>query len=232
MEKLGLVSGAVFKDLDGDGNPDLVLACEWGPVRVFMNQHGRLVEATEALGLAKFKGWWNGVAVGDFDGDGRMDIVASNWGLNNRWHASEEHPFRVYYGDIAGDRGVDIIEAGFDPAMGVEVPERGLRAVSKALPWIRDRVSGFEAYGGSSNPSTEMRSSLPATRKSRRWRQWSFLTGEITLRPTNCLPKLSGRPPSESAWGILTATGTRMSSSARISSPWHLTRFDKMRGGD
>jgi len=72
----------VFSDLDGDGQPDLILACEWGPVRVFRNNHGRFEEATEELGLSRFTGWWNGVATGDFDGDGRMDIVAANWGRN------------------------------------------------------------------------------------------------------------------------------------------------------
>jgi hypothetical protein len=181
------------------------------------------VEATEALGLAKFKGWWNGVAVGDFDGDGRMDFVASNWGVNNRWHASEEHPFRVYYGDIAGDRGVDIIEAGFDAAMGVEVPERGLRAVSKALPWIREKVSGFEAYGRGS-----IESIYGDVIKSARHAEITTLASMVFLNRGDHFE--AHEPPSEYASGILTATGTRMSSSARIFSPWRPTRFDRMRG--
>src|SRR5205085_828447 len=58
---IGLVSGAVFSDLNGDGQPDLVLACEWGPVRVFRNNHGKFEEATSELGLSPFTGWWNGV---------------------------------------------------------------------------------------------------------------------------------------------------------------------------
>ncbi|MCX6902909.1 MAG: FG-GAP-like repeat-containing protein, partial [Verrucomicrobia bacterium] len=70
--KLGLVSGAVFSDLDGDGQPDLILACQWGPVRVFHNDHGVFTDITTQLGLDKYSGWWNGVAVGDFDGDGRL----------------------------------------------------------------------------------------------------------------------------------------------------------------
>src|SRR5256884_3597963 len=74
LEKIGLVSGAVWSDLDGDGFPELVLACEWGPIRVFRNQAGKLREATTELGLDKYTGWWNGGTAGDIDCDGRMDI--------------------------------------------------------------------------------------------------------------------------------------------------------------
>src|SRR5439155_24763118 len=62
---LGLVSAAVFSDINGDGFPDLILACEWGPVRIFRNDHGRFIEATGQLGLSPYIGWWNGVSVGD-----------------------------------------------------------------------------------------------------------------------------------------------------------------------
>jgi hypothetical protein len=79
FEKVGLVNGAVWSDLNGDGSAELILACDWGPIRVYQNQSGQLRERTEFLGLAEHRGWWNGVATGDFDEDGRLDIVASNW---------------------------------------------------------------------------------------------------------------------------------------------------------
>src|SRR5213078_2103061 len=67
LEKVGLVSGAMFSDLDGDGKPDLVLACEWGPVRIFHNEGGQLREVTKDLGMERYLGWWNGVNVADLD---------------------------------------------------------------------------------------------------------------------------------------------------------------------
>ncbi len=146
FESCGLVSGAVFSDLDGDGQPDLILACEWGPLRVFLNQEGRFTEATKRLGLEEFKGFWNGVATGDFDGDGRLDLVASNWGRNTRFQASRERPWRLYYGDFAGNSTLDLVEAGFDPALDKIVPWRARDALEKAMPGIRAKFPTFRAY--------------------------------------------------------------------------------------
>src|SRR6185295_18856723 len=95
-EKIGLVSGAVFSDLDGDGRPELIVACEWGPIAVFRNEGGTFtawdpsVRApnSQPSTLNSLKGWWHGVTTGDFDGDGRLDIVASNWGRNSKYSAA------------------------------------------------------------------------------------------------------------------------------------------------
>jgi hypothetical protein len=150
MEKAGLVSGAVFSDLDNDGKPDLVLACEWGPVRVFHNDGSKFTEITEQMGLSRYTGWWNGVATGDFDGDGRMDIIASNWGLNSKYRASQEHPLKIYYGDLVGRGSLDIVEAYFDQASKKEVPQRRWMPVAAAMPFLQEKFSTHEAYAKAS----------------------------------------------------------------------------------
>ena len=147
---VGLVSGAVFSDLDGDGQPDLILACEWGPVRVFRNHRGKFEEATAELGLARFSGWWNGVATGDFDGDGRMDIVASNWGRNTRYEAHRAQPLKIYYGDLAGDGSTQVIESYFDPGLKKLVPEGRLDFVARSLPFLAAKFRTHESYGRAS----------------------------------------------------------------------------------
>src|SRR3989454_254617 len=157
FENLGLVSGAVFSDLDGDGKPELILACEWGPIRIFKSERGKFVpwEAPVTINhqrstLSQISGWWNGVTTGDLDGDGRLDIIATNWGLNSKYRTSRDHPRKMYYGELEGNGRVEAIETYYDEVMQAEVPERGLRAVAAALPFVKEKYPSFEAYGKSS----------------------------------------------------------------------------------
>jgi hypothetical protein len=161
FEKLGLVSGAVFSDLTGDGAPDLILACDWGPLRIFRNERGRLEpwdppvhgagrETASSRPLSAWTGWWTGVATGDLDGDGRPDLVAGNWGLNSRYRPDPERPVRVHFGDLDENGLFDFIETYVDPATGREVPVRGLRPVREAIPLVQARIPSFEAYGKAS----------------------------------------------------------------------------------
>jgi len=146
LKDVGLVSGAVWSDLDGDGYPELILACEWGPIRVFHNDHGNLTESTEALGLSRFVGWWNGVTTGDLDGDGRPEIIASNWGRNTQYEHFHQRPLRLYYTDPAQEGPLQLIEAGFEPASNKYHALRRLDIISSALPFLAARFRTHQAW--------------------------------------------------------------------------------------
>lgn len=154
-----LVSSAIWTDLTGDGWPELVLACEWGPIHILRNDHGKLVPwdppVTWPAGkpappgltsLGKLTGWWNGLAAGDFDNDGRLDLVAANWGQNTRYERWRPAPLRVYFGDFNDDGAIELLEAHFVPELGQFAPERMLDAVTRSLPGLGERFPTHEAW--------------------------------------------------------------------------------------
>ncbi len=166
LAKAGLITGALFSDLNGDGYPDLIIASEWGPVRVFLNNHGTFKEWDPPLrppahgpalpaGVTKLSdllGLWTCVATGDFDGDGRMDIVVGNWGLNSPYQDFSPGPWLLYYGDFNDDGGVQVLEAYLDPELKQIVPWRDMNQTEKSLPWLRARFPLHEAYAKATVP--------------------------------------------------------------------------------
>jgi hypothetical protein len=100
LREVGMVTSALWSDVDGDGWLDLLLTLEWGGVKYFHNNEGRGFEDRSAPAgfAASGTGWWNSIATADFNGDGRPDYAVGNLGLNTQYHASPEHPALLFHG--------------------------------------------------------------------------------------------------------------------------------------
>lgn len=146
LDVKGLVTSALWSDANGDGWLDLLVTSEWGPVRVFQNKGGKLSETTESTGTADLTGWWNGIAGGDFDGDGDIDYAVTNFGLNTKYHASEGHPALIYFGDFENLGRKRIVEAEFEDD--VLYPGRGRSCSSNAMPHLRKSFTSFKQFAG------------------------------------------------------------------------------------
>ncbi len=146
LDDVGMISGALFSDIDGDGHPDLLLAPEWGYLRVFLNRGGTFVEAPASYGFRNLTSRWNGIATGDLNGDGRLDIVATSWGRNTKYHVSASNPLFAYYGNFDNNGSLDILEAQRDDEIGGIAPLETLSRLSAALPDVRGRVHTFAEY--------------------------------------------------------------------------------------
>ncbi|MGK0190433.1 MAG: hypothetical protein ACI9R3_006260, partial [Verrucomicrobiales bacterium] len=144
----GMVTGAVWSDATGDGWVDLLLSVEWGPIRLFRNQDGQFIDATEEAGLAKLLGWWNGISSGDMDNDGDIDYAVTNFGLNTKYHASADTPALLYYGDFDGSGTRQIIEAEFEDA--TLFPVRGKSCSTNALPHLGDKFRTYRSFAAAS----------------------------------------------------------------------------------
>jgi hypothetical protein len=146
LNDVGMISAALFSDIDGDGHPDLLLAPEWGYLRVLLNRGGRFVEAPASYGLRNLSSRWNGIATGDLNGDGRLDIVATSWGRNTKYHVSASNPLFAYYGNFDDNASLDVLEAQRDDEIGGIAPLELFARLSAALPDVRQRVHTFSEY--------------------------------------------------------------------------------------
>ncbi|MBX3747879.1 MAG: VCBS repeat-containing protein [Verrucomicrobiae bacterium] len=133
---IGLVTGALFADLTGDGTQELVLACEWGPLRVFRWSDGQPREITSNLGLDRVRGVWQGIAAADFDGDGRIDLVAGNWGRNSYQQRAPGGPWQLHFADLEGDGRVAIVESYWHPGERDQLPFRTRDTLATQLRWL------------------------------------------------------------------------------------------------
>ncbi|MDB4551962.1 FG-GAP-like repeat-containing protein, partial [bacterium] len=136
----GLVTSALWTDVDADGWLDLLVTREWGTIALFRNNKGELIEDTQKAGLADRTGWWNSIVGGDFDGDGDFDYVVGNNGLNTKY----ETPALLYYGDVDGTGRKRILEAEMEK--GKCYPIRGLSCSSNAMPFLRKKTPKFHDF--------------------------------------------------------------------------------------
>ena len=96
LSNIGLVTSALWYDIDKDGDQDLIITMEWGGIISFMNTKGNFSKKM----LTDKKGWWNFVLPVDVNNDGHIDFIAGNLGLNSRLKASEKEPVRLYFNDF------------------------------------------------------------------------------------------------------------------------------------
>ncbi|QHT71508.1 VCBS repeat-containing protein [Rhodocytophaga rosea] len=147
LEKIGMVSGGLWSDYDGDGWVDLIVAGEFMPLTFFHNQQGKLVQATSS-GLAHSSGWWNSLVAADFDRDGDTDYMAGNLGLNTRFRASKKEPLCVYGADYNKDGRIDPVMSYYNGGEKYILHARD--ELVDQIPAMRGRFRSYRSYAEAS----------------------------------------------------------------------------------
>ena len=145
FQNLGMATSAVISDFDNDDRLDIIVIGEWMPIRAFKNTTSGFKEISEALGLTKdTTGWWWSIEQGDFDGDGDMDYIVGNNGLNYKYKATKEETFDIFVNDFDKDNTADIVLSYYND--GKQYPLRGRECSSQQIPGIKQKFQDYESF--------------------------------------------------------------------------------------
>jgi hypothetical protein len=147
LENIGMVSDAVFSDIDGDGDEDLLVVGEWMEILVLENNKGVFSNTSDTHELQNTRGLWWSITASDLDNDGDDDYIVGNLGVNNKFKASKEHPFKVYANDFDNNGTNDIVLAKF--YKDDYVPVRGRECTSQQMPYVADKFKDFNSFASS-----------------------------------------------------------------------------------
>lgn len=144
LKGIGMITDGLWSDIDGDGDEDLVVVGEYMPVRVLINSGGSFTDKTEAHGLGKSNGWWNRIESADLDGDGDMDFVLGNHGLNSRFRASVEKPVSLYVSDFDQNGSVEHILCAYNGSESYPIVLR--HDLVTQIPSLKKKYLKYESY--------------------------------------------------------------------------------------
>ncbi len=140
----GMITDATWADIDGDKDFDLVVVGEYMPIKVFINEKGSFVDQSIPAGLGKTNGWWNRIEGADLDGDGDIDFVVGNHGLNSRFKATVDRPVCMYINDFDQNGSVEQIICSYNGDKSYPLVLR--HDLVKQIPSLKKKYLKYETY--------------------------------------------------------------------------------------
>jgi hypothetical protein len=146
LKNAGMVTDAIWVDLNQDKYADLIVVGEWMGIEVFINEKGTLQQRTSDFIHEPTAGWWNCITAADFDNDGDKDFIIGNIGLNNQIKASPERPATMLFSDFDANGSVDPILTYY--VMGKSFPSPSRDELVEQLPGFKKRFKDYASYSG------------------------------------------------------------------------------------
>jgi len=144
LRGIGMITDMKWADVDGDGDLDMVIVGDWMPVKIFINDHGIFTDKSESYGLSNTEGWWHTIIAKDLNGDGKIDFVMGNHGLNSFFKASATKPVTMYVNDFDLNGSVEQIICAYNGDK--SYPVAMMDDMLKQIPSLAEKFKKFDDY--------------------------------------------------------------------------------------
>ena len=143
LDGIGMITDALFTDLDEDGDEDLMVVGEFMGIEIFTNQEGKFLKKESET--SNLKGWWNTIHKVDLDNDGDLDFIVGNHGENSRFKASKEQPITLFSKDFDKNGFIDPVMA-FRGNDGKDYPYALRHNLIDQMKGLKKRFPDYESF--------------------------------------------------------------------------------------
>ena len=148
FDSLGMVTDAAWIDLDNDGKKELIVCGEWTKLHVLVNTGGTFTDQADKYFPGNLQGWWQRLHIDDMDGDGDLDVIAGNWGLNSPIKVSPGEPAVMLYNDFDNNGSVDPLICYY--IQGKSYPMASRDEMTDQIVSLRQRFPTYDSYANTS----------------------------------------------------------------------------------